>query len=113
MQEPLDMLWWHLRAIARLATLDTDCRNLIIEQADNALAIIEGLDNPTPHQKKALDFIKAFHAEHEYMPTYDEIAASLSLNAKSGVHRLIKGLEARGLLIGGIPGCARSMRLPA
>ena len=49
----------------------------------------------TRKQRDALAFIKNFQIENEYSPSYDEIGAALGLS-KSGVHRLVTGLETRG-----------------
>lgn len=51
--------------------------------------------------EKQRDLLK-FYTEHldkfGYGPSYEEIAQGLGLKAKSGVHRLIVSLEARGLI---------------
>jgi len=49
----------------------------------------------TRRQRDALAFIKNFQIENGYSPSYDEIGAALGL-AKSGVHRVVIGLETRG-----------------
>ena len=110
---PLKTLETYLGEIITLAGSDIDCRDQIIEQADAALVIVEGLDNPTPVQKQTLDFIKTYYVHYEFMPSFAEIADHLGLASKSGAHRLIRGLVERGLLIAPIPGRARSMRIPA
>lgn len=53
----------------------------------------------TEQQLKLLTFIRAFVAEHEYSPSYDQMAAHLGLASKSGVHRLIVALEERGKIV--------------
>lgn len=50
----------------------------------------------TPRQREALTFISAFIAQHGYSPSTEEIRAALGLKSKSGVHRLVHGLEERG-----------------
>lgn len=65
---------------------------------------------PTPRQKKALDFIRAYIKENEYSPSYDEIKNALGLKSKSGGHRLVLGLINRGHL-GKVGGCHRSLFL--
>ncbi len=64
----------------------------------------------TKRQKEALDFIRSFDASNEITPTFDEIRAGLGLASKSGVHRLVCGLEERGL-IKRLPHRARSIEL--
>ena len=110
---PLETLETYLGEIITLAGSDIDCRDQIIEQADAALIIVEGLDNPTPVQKQTLDFIKEFYAAHKFMPSYGEIADHFGLASKSGAHRLVWGLVERELIIAPIPRRARSMRIPA
>lgn len=50
----------------------------------------------TRMQSRALAFIERYIAQHSISPTYDEIAAELGLASKSGVNRLVTGLEQRG-----------------
>ena len=50
----------------------------------------------TRMQSRALAFIERYVAENGLSPTYDEIAAELGLASKSGVNRLVTGLEQRG-----------------
>lgn len=50
----------------------------------------------TVMQSRTLAFIRTFVSEHQYSPTYDEIAAALGLASKSGVYRLVTALEERG-----------------
>ncbi len=64
----------------------------------------------TIRQKDALDFIKAYIAEHGVSPTYDEIKVGLGLHSKCGINRLVMGLVERGF-ISHIPGLARSINL--
>lgn len=64
----------------------------------------------TPRQQQCLDFIKATIAARGYPPTYDEIATSLQLHSRSGIQRLVIGLERRGLLRR-IPGKARAIEV--
>jgi repressor LexA len=64
----------------------------------------------TKRQKEALDFIRSFDATNEIAPTFDEIRTGLGLASKSGVHRLVTGLEERGL-IKRLPHRARSIEL--
>lgn len=64
----------------------------------------------TQRQQECLDFIKATIAARDYPPTYDEIAKSLDLHSRSGVQRIVMGLESRGL-IRRIPGKARAIEV--
>lgn len=50
----------------------------------------------TRMQSRALEFIRRYVDENGYSPTYDEIAAELGLASKSGVNRIVTGLEERG-----------------
>lgn len=50
----------------------------------------------TRMQSRTLAFIKRYIAANGISPTYDEIAAELGLASKSGVNRLVTGLEQRG-----------------
>ncbi len=52
----------------------------------------------TPKMAEADRFIRARTAEG-VCPSYDEIRAALKLKTKSGVHRLVLGLERRGCLV--------------
>lgn len=64
----------------------------------------------TPRQQGCLDFIKATIAARSYPPTYDEMAAALQLHSRSGIQRIVIGLERRGL-IRRIPGRARAIEV--
>lgn len=53
----------------------------------------------TQRQNDAFKFIERYVIEHDGTPpSYDEIAGALNLRAKSGVSRLVAGLEARGFI---------------
>lgn len=53
----------------------------------------------TPRQKQLLEFIRAYKAEHSGVsPSILEMMIALGLHSKGGVHRLITGLEQRGLI---------------
>jgi repressor LexA len=52
----------------------------------------------TSRQRDALIFIEDYQREQGRSPTYPEIADGLSISSKSGVHRLVTGLEERGFL---------------
>jgi repressor LexA len=47
----------------------------------------------TPRQQQALAFIKQYIAARGYAPTYVEIGKAMNLKSKSGVHRLVIGME--------------------
>lgn len=68
------------------------------------------MTSTTPRQKQAYDFIRSFIDKEGYGPSYQEIKEGLGLGSKSGVHRLVEGLEQRGL-IGRLPGMRRSIAL--
>lgn len=50
----------------------------------------------TAQQLKLLNFIRAFVAEHEFSPSYEEMATFMGFAAKSAIHRLLKCLERGG-----------------
>lgn len=63
----------------------------------------------TKMQRDCLDYITARWEENRVPPSYDEMKAHLGLASKSGIHRLITGLEQRGAIVR-IPGHARALR---
>jgi repressor LexA len=60
----------------------------------------------TEKQKKLLDFL----GSRETCPSFDEMREALGLKSKSGIHRLIAGLENRGF-IRRLPNHARAIEL--
>ena len=62
----------------------------------------------THRQKECLELI----ASAEICPSYDEIAYSLGLKSKSGVARIVNGLEERGM-INRIPDRTRAIEVTA
>lgn len=62
----------------------------------------------TPRQLEALTFIERHIATRGSSPTYEEIRAGIGLASKSGVFRLVNGLEKRGR-ISRLPGLACSI----
>jgi len=52
----------------------------------------------TQRQLQLLRFIHSYVAEHGVPPSFDEMRAALRLRSKSGIHRLISGLEERGYI---------------
>lgn len=51
----------------------------------------------TPQQKKLLEFLSA-RAAVGSTPSFEEMMQALELKSKSGVHRLVQGLEERGYI---------------
>jgi SOS-response transcriptional repressor LexA len=62
----------------------------------------------TKQQAALFAFIRSELADGRPAPSYGEMAKQLNLASLSGIHRLVKGLEARGL-IRRIAGAARSV----
>ncbi len=52
----------------------------------------------TQRQRQLLHFIHGYMAEHGISPSFDEMRDALQLKSKSGIHRLISGLEERGFI---------------
>ena len=52
----------------------------------------------TQRQLQLLQFIHAYQTEKGVPPSFDEMRAALRLRSKSGIHRLISGLEERGYI---------------
>lgn len=52
----------------------------------------------TKRQADALGFIRSYHAERGITPTFTEIMDELGLHSKAGVHRILTGLENRGVI---------------
>ena len=52
----------------------------------------------TPRQRDLFTFIKAYQALHEFSPSFDEMRTGVGLKSRSGVHRLLTGLERRGFI---------------
>ncbi len=69
----------------------------------------------TQRQHELLHFIHRYFNEHGVPPSFEEMRDALKLRSKSGIHRLITGLEERGY-IRRLPYRARALevtRLPA
>jgi len=64
----------------------------------------------TRRQHECLSFITGYIHENGYPPSFDNIKDGMGLRSKSGVHRLLGGLEARGL-IRRLPNRSRSIML--
>jgi SOS-response transcriptional repressor LexA len=52
----------------------------------------------TKQQRACWEFVRAHHAEHGRCPTIQAIVTAMKLRSKSGGHRLMQGLVARGYL---------------
>lgn len=52
----------------------------------------------TRKQSQLLDFLVGHAAENDVSPSFDEMREALGLASKSGVHRLVSGLEERGYI---------------
>tara|TARA_B100001971_G_C18240878_1_gene570801 strand:+ start:1456 stop:2121 length:666 start_codon:yes stop_codon:yes gene_type:complete len=52
----------------------------------------------TKQQLNLLVFLSDYMDEHRISPTFDEMKDALELKSKSGIHRLISGLEERGFI---------------
>lgn len=64
----------------------------------------------TRKQRDLLTFIETCLATDGVCPSYEEMMYATGLKAKSGIHRLIMGLEERGL-IRRLPNRARAIEL--
>lgn len=53
----------------------------------------------TRKQRQCLVFIRDYMIAHRVAPAFEEIKRGLALGSKSGVHRLITGLEDRGAIV--------------
>lgn len=52
----------------------------------------------TGRQRQLVLFIQDYHEKHGIYPSFDEMREALKLKSKSGIHRLVTGLEERGYL---------------
>jgi repressor LexA len=52
----------------------------------------------TAMQRNLLDFIKYHQGLYRVTPSFDEMREGLGLRSKSGIHRLVAGLEERGYI---------------
>jgi len=50
----------------------------------------------TPKQAECLKFIKSYIEQHGYSPSYADMLDHLGVKSKSGIHRIVSGLEANG-----------------
>ncbi|WP_027136070.1 transcriptional repressor LexA [Geminicoccus roseus] len=52
----------------------------------------------TGRQRQLVLFIQDYHEKNGIYPSFDEMREALKLKSKSGIHRLVSGLEERGFL---------------
>jgi repressor LexA len=52
----------------------------------------------TQRQHQLLEFIHGYMSDHGVPPSFEEMRSALQLKSKSGIHRLITGLEERGFV---------------
>lgn len=56
------------------------------------------MNKPTKRQKQILDFITAYLKDHDYSPSYMEIAEHFGISSPATVHQHVKALEEKGHL---------------
>ena len=64
----------------------------------------------TQQQKKMLSVLIDHFEDHDVPPSFEELCAALDLKSKSGIHRLLSGLEERGY-IRRLPNRARAIEV--
>ena len=64
----------------------------------------------TPKQHKLLQFIEQTLAKQQVSPSFEEMKEYMGLKSKSGIHRLIAGLEAKGY-VRHLPNQARALEV--
>ncbi len=52
----------------------------------------------TIKQRELLNFLQIYENKHKASPSFDEMRVAIGLASKSGIHRLIVGLEERGFI---------------
>ena len=52
----------------------------------------------TKQQDKLFNFLKNYFSKKNIMPNFDEMKDALDLKSKSGIHRILNGLEERGYI---------------
>lgn len=60
--------------------------------------------------QQVMDYLRRYHAEHGWMPSFDEIALACNITAKSQVHYQLNKLE-RTKRITRVRGQARCIRI--
>ena len=53
----------------------------------------------TKRQHECYQFVLRYIEENGFSPSYEEIKDAMGFSSKSGVHRLVVGLEDRGAII--------------
>ena len=66
----------------------------------------------TDSQRKTLNFIRQYQAEHGRAPTMSEIAEGIGIRSRGVVHRYVQALADAGELVL-LPGRHRGIQLPA
>lgn len=64
----------------------------------------------TRQQKRLLDYLAVFIEKNGYSPSHEQMQEALGLKSKSGVHRIVNGLEAHGYITR-LPYRSRSIEL--
>lgn len=66
----------------------------------------------TERENDLLRFLKDWFSKNSHSPSYVEMMIALGLKSKCSVHRLVHGLESRGLIVlEGAKNSARAIRL--
>jgi hypothetical protein len=94
------------KASHQVLEIEEEATRIYSEQPALAAAIARLVGNLPPKmggltdkQAKLLDFIRKHAAEHDgSTPTYEEMMRGIGLASKSGINRLVVGLEERGYL---------------
>ena len=61
-------------------------------------------------QKQLLDYLKSYFIKKSIFPTFDEMKKELKIKSKSGIHKLLIGLEEKGF-IERVPHKARALKI--
>ncbi|MCE2516968.1 MAG: transcriptional repressor LexA [Alphaproteobacteria bacterium] len=64
----------------------------------------------TQQQKRMLSVLIDHFSQHDVPPSFEELCEAMELKSKSGIHRLLTGLEERGY-IRGLPNRARAIEV--
>ena len=91
------------REVARQLRFAMNRRGLVTKPALSKLGM-------TRRQAELLEFVRDYYNANGVMPSYDEMRDGVGLRSKSGIHRLVLGLEERGHLFR-LPNRARSIVL--
>lgn len=52
----------------------------------------------TERQNHLLVYLRKYIGDHDTAPSFDEMQEHMRLSSKSGIHRMLQGLEERGLI---------------